>query len=448
MQQHSDLLKHFISGFVQAFAKIEYWNKIFHPKEEHYLKAEKMKMYIAHQVLEKAVIAGKKWIEHLDQSNHWRREWRKSVEDLLVQIRLASVKGNDMSKAKNDVQKLCEDLQNIINVFKREIPDEFTKLHLVNFLESVKTVLLNNTVQLNYHLLYYCLDHAEFNQYLVTLLKTTGNISSEQFKKHFFQLGLYSGFVKRDEERYKRLKESSRKNYIFSFDGKAFKSYKDSMGVKGAVRPRYVRVDRGRWECRKPMTNNLESDVAPVHNELERKKTTKAAIEGGKPRQQGIVGIKRHKKPDIPRFRNTDDSAFKKPKIPRIERPARAKKEMRKVGIVDIAQPGSMPNFPRPEHLSFSELFGKKSKNQRQQKIVDTVRNKPHQQNNPVNNKQVAQPTSVSHFQNAPQQYAPQYFLVDQYGRQVPADQYGRPLYPQYFLVDQYGRQVPADQYG
>jgi len=448
MQQHSDLLKHFISGFVQAFAKIEYWNKIFQPKEEHYLKAEKMKMYIAHQVLEKAVIDGKKWIEHLDQSNYWRREWRKSVEDLLVQIRLASVKGSDMSKAKEDVKKLCEDLQNISNVFKRDITDENTKIYLVNLLESVKTVLLNNNVQLNYHLLHYCLDHAEFNQYLVTLLKTTGNISSEQFKKHFFQLGLYSGFVKRDEERDKRLNERSRKNYIFNFVGKAFKSYKDSMGVKGAVRSRYVRVNPGRREFRKQMTSNLESDVAQVHNKLELKKTTKAAIEGEKLRQQGIVGTKRHNKPDIPRFRNNDDSAFEKPKIPRFERLARAKKEMREAEIVDIAQPGSMPNFPRREHVSFSEFVGEKSGNQRQQKIVDTVRNKPHQQNNPVNNRQVAQPTSVSHFQNAPHQYAPQYFLVDQYGRQVPADQYGRPLYQEPIAVIPYQQPIAVIPYG
>merc|ERR1712200_36776 len=214
------------------------------------------------------------------------------------------------------------------------------------------------------------------------------------------------------------------------------------------------------------------------------KKTTKAAIEGEKLRQQGIVGTKRHNKPDIPRFRNNDDSAFEKPKIPRFERLARAKKEMREAEIVDIDQPGSMPNFPRREHVGFSEFFGEKSKNQRQQKIVDiaqpgsmpnfprrehvsfsefvgeksgnqrqqkivdTLRNKPHQQNNPVNNKQVAQPTSVSHFQNAPHQYAPQYFLVDQYGRQVPADQYGRPLYQEPIAVIPYQQPIAVIPYG
>ena len=120
--------------------------------------------------------------------------------------------------------RTCIDKFSFFNIILTFLHESFTKelfylhfeLSFVFYSINLCTVacfqvLLNNTVQLNYHLLYYCLDHAEFNQYLVTLLKTTGNISSEQFQKHFFQLGLYSGFVKRDEERYKRLKESSRK---------------------------------------------------------------------------------------------------------------------------------------------------------------------------------------------------------------------------------------------
>ena len=50
------------------------------------------------------------------------------------------MKGSDMSQARKDVQKLCRYLQDIINNFKREIKDLETKLLLVNFLESVKTV--------------------------------------------------------------------------------------------------------------------------------------------------------------------------------------------------------------------------------------------------------------------------------------------------------------------
>ena len=50
------------------------------------------------------------------------------------------MKGSDMSQARKDVQQLCRYLQDIINNFKREIKDLETKLLLVNFLESVKTV--------------------------------------------------------------------------------------------------------------------------------------------------------------------------------------------------------------------------------------------------------------------------------------------------------------------
>ena len=50
------------------------------------------------------------------------------------------MKGSDMSQARKDVQTLCRYLQDIINDFKREIEDLETKLLLVNFLESVKTV--------------------------------------------------------------------------------------------------------------------------------------------------------------------------------------------------------------------------------------------------------------------------------------------------------------------
>ena len=50
------------------------------------------------------------------------------------------MKGSDMSQARKDVQQLCRYLQDIINNFKREIEDLETKLLLVNFLESVKTV--------------------------------------------------------------------------------------------------------------------------------------------------------------------------------------------------------------------------------------------------------------------------------------------------------------------
>jgi len=508
MQTHFDLLKNFISGFVQAFVKLEYWNQIHYPKEEHYLKAEQTKMYIAYQVLQNAVIAGKHWMEHLTLI------YREELENLLVKIRLAAVKGSDMSQARKDVQQLCRYLQDIINNFKREIKDLETKLLLVNFLESVKTVLQHKKVQLNYHLIHYCLNHTEFNQYLVNLLKTTGNISAEQFKKHFFQLGLYSGFEKRDEERSKMLNESSRYNYILKFNGKVFKSYLDSMRVMSnkVIPQRSVPGGKRKFFNNEIMTNNLDSDVAKLHNELKRKKITRAALEGFKEklrqqgivdtmrhkrsdislqqkidevnrklrpqkttqdlekdnrldaRQQGIVDTMRHKRSDISRQQKIDevyrksrqqnnDEWHRKPRqhkrTQKVERDARPKKDARELGPVDIMKPGNKPKSTW-RHESRDEYF---KRMQKKNEDIDAWRKKSQQQKNPVNNKPVVQTTSVSHIQNAPQQYAPQYIVVDQYGRQIPAFQYGQPTYQQPFVyqqpiaVNQCGQQVATNHF-
>jgi len=377
-----------------------------------------------------------------------------------------------------------------------------TKLLLVNFLESVKTVLQHKKVHLNYHLIHYCLNHTEFNQYLVNLLKTTGNISAEQFKKHFFQLGLYSGFEKRDGERSKMLNESSRYNYILKFNGKVFKSYLDSMRVMSnkVIPQRSVPGGKRKFFNNEIMTNNLDSDVAKLHNELKRKKITRAALEGFKEklRQQGIVDTMRHKRSDISlqqkidevnrklrpqkttqdlekynrldarqqgivdtmRHKRSDISRQQKinevyrksrqhKRTQKVERDARPKKDARELGPGDIMKPGNKPKSTW-RHESRDEYF---KRMQKKNEDIDAWRKKSQQQKNPVNNKPVVQTTSVSHIQNAPQQYAPQYIVVDQYGRQIPAFQYGQPTYQQPFVyqqpiaVNQYGQQVATNHF-
>ena len=260
------------------------------------------------------------------------------------------------------------------------------------------------------------------------------------------------------------------------------------------------------------MTNNLDSDVAKLHNELKRKKITRAALEGFKEklrqqgivdtmrhkrsdislqqkidevnrklrpqkttqdlekynrldaRQQGIVDTMRHKRSDISRQQKIDevyrksrqqnnDEWHRKPRqhkrTQKVERDARPKKDARELGPGDIMKPGNKPKSTW-RHESRDEYF---KRMQKKNEDIDAWRKKSQQQKNPVNNKPVVQTTSVSHIQNAPQQYAPQYIVVDQYGQQIPAFQYGQPTYQQPFVyqqpiaVNQYGQQVATNHF-